>query len=104
MLYFRAPLISTTYHRRTVYVVTWGPPSKSTAELNVSTYGYHLYSCGDGTILEHLPKKLEKEAVSVGKLIHSSNPTYRAGSRVPTRSEISWSPDFLVVAIGNDDG
>ncbi|XP_053399556.1 gem-associated protein 5-like [Mercenaria mercenaria] len=100
----KPPLISTTYHRRTVYVVTWGPPSKSTVDLNVSTHGYHVYSCGDGNILEHLPKKLDKEAVSVGKLIHTSNPTYRAGTRVPTRSEICWSPDFSVVAVGNDDG
>ena len=24
--------------------------------------------------------------------------------RVPIRSEISWNPDFSLVAIGNDDG
>ncbi|KAL4230771.1 Gem-associated protein 5 [Mactra antiquata] len=101
----KAPHISTTYHRRTVYVVTWGPPSISAVdEVNSSCHGYNVYSCGDGTILEHLPKQLDKEAYSINQLIQSSNPSYRAGTRIPTRSEISWSPDFTVVAVGNDDG
>lgn len=49
----------------------------SGVEVNAGSHGYHLYSCGDGNILEHLPKKLDNEALSIGQLIQTSNPAYR---------------------------
>ncbi|OWF45310.1 gem-associated protein 5-like [Mizuhopecten yessoensis] len=94
----RHPNISSTYHKRTVYVVTWGP---SCSHQDDVSGGYSLYSIGDGVILEHDVYNLQEEASDVNSLIQQTN-----GKKVklPVRSEISWSPDFSFVAIGNDDG
>lgn len=48
-----------------------------TEEKPKAASGYHVYSCGDGNVLEHVPQKLDREAVSVSKLISEQNPDYR---------------------------
>ncbi|XP_076070667.1 gem-associated protein 5-like isoform X2 [Mytilus galloprovincialis] len=95
----KPPSVSSNYHKRTVYVVSWGPQCIKTE--GTSSAAYFLYSIGDGVVMQHDPYKLEDEAHDLNKLIEQSN---GRKPRVPVRSEISWSPDFSVVAIGNDDG
>ncbi|XP_033744086.1 gem-associated protein 5-like [Pecten maximus] len=94
----RPPNISSTYHKRTVYVVAWGPCCTGQ---EYGSGGYSLYSIGDGVILEHDVYNLQEEACDVNSLIQQTN-----GKKVklPVRSEISWSPGFSFVAVGNDDG
>ncbi|XP_060082615.1 gem-associated protein 5-like [Ylistrum balloti] len=94
----RPPNISSTYHKKTVYVVSWGPHC---ADQEDGSGGYSLYSIGDGVILEHDVYNLQEEASDINLLIRQTN-----GKKIklPVRSEISWSPDFLFVAVGNDDG
>ncbi|KAL3879528.1 hypothetical protein ACJMK2_031822, partial [Sinanodonta woodiana] len=96
----KPPNISTTYHRRTVYVVAWGPqcPAKGPG----SKITYFLYSVGDGVILEHDPFHLTDEAIKVNDIIEETNGN--KGIKFPIRSAISWSPDFAAIAVGNDDG
>ncbi|KAK3580429.1 hypothetical protein CHS0354_035471 [Potamilus streckersoni] len=96
----KPPNISTTYHRRTVYVVAWGPPCPAKEPESKSTY--FLYSVGDGVILEHDPFHLTEEAVKVNDIIEETNGS--KGTKFPIRSAASWSPDFKVIAVGNDDG
>ncbi|XP_069129450.1 gem-associated protein 5-like isoform X2 [Argopecten irradians] len=94
----RPPNISSTYHKRTVYVVAWGPNSSNQ---EYESGGYSLYSIGDGIILEHDVYNLQEEANEINSLIQQTNDKK---TKLPVRSEISWSPDFAFVAIGNDDG
>ncbi|ESO89430.1 hypothetical protein LOTGIDRAFT_234283 [Lottia gigantea] len=96
----KPPLLSGTFHRKTVYVVAWGPPSKCTEE-NFSNFS--LYTVGDGVILEHHPKVMSKEATNINKIIESANGKKTPGSHL-IRSDISWKPDYSLVAIGNEDG
>ncbi|KAK3100512.1 hypothetical protein FSP39_021082 [Pinctada imbricata] len=94
----KPPSISSHYHRRTVYVVAWGPSVSNNAEQDSS---YVVYSIGDGTILSHDPHNLQEEAVDVNRIIENVN---GKKPRQLVRSEISWCPDFSLVAVGNDDG
>ncbi|XP_061165000.1 gem-associated protein 5-like [Saccostrea echinata] len=93
----KPPFVSSHYHRRTVYVVAWGPPCSEVE--NESSFV--LYSVGDGIILSHDPKKFQNEAQDINSVIFKTN---GPKPRVPIRSEISWNPDYSLVAIGNDDG
>ncbi|XP_013417476.1 gem-associated protein 5 [Lingula anatina] len=93
----RPPLVSNTYHKKTVYVVTWGPAVQQTDPIKV----FHaVYSVGDGVILQHDPQKLDTPALQLNDEIARVN----GDRKFPIRSEISWKSDFSVVAIGNDDG
>ena len=61
-----------------------------------------VYSVGDGTVLIHnLAKAASEPARDLNTLITKAN-----GSLVPTRirSELSWSSDYSLIYVGNEDG
>lgn len=99
----RPPQISSTYHRRTVYSLSWGPP------LPPMSFGgagdkpaYSLYSCaGEGVIFQHDPWKLSGEASNIDKLIRDTN---NIKHKMPPHTDLSWKPDGSILAIGNEDG
>ncbi|XP_051869754.1 gem-associated protein 5 [Pristis pectinata] len=99
----KPPQISSSYHRKTVYAVAWGPPVPP-----VTTAGtgdgpaLTLYSCaGEGIILQHNPWRLTADAQDINRVIRETNGIKH---KLPGRSELSWKPDGTVLAIGNDDG
>ncbi|XP_028322979.1 gem-associated protein 5 [Gouania willdenowi] len=97
----RPPQISSSYHRRTVYSLAWGPllppPTSGATGGAVS-----LYSCsGDGTILQHDPNRPNHDATDIDKLIKDSNGITH---KLSPHTDLSWKPDWTVVAIGNEDG
>ncbi|XP_069754122.1 gem-associated protein 5 [Narcine bancroftii] len=99
----KPPQISSSYHRKTVYALAWGPalPPVSTAGTGDKP-ALTLYSCaGEGIILQHNPWRLTADAEDINQLIRETNGIKH---RVPGRSEMSWKPDGKVLAIGNDDG
>ncbi|NXY21418.1 GEMI5 protein, partial [Atrichornis clamosus] len=99
----KPPQISSTYHKRTVYTLVWGPPTPPLIageenELPPVT----LYSCaGEGIVFQHNPWKLSGEANDINKLIRDTNSIKH---KLPARTEISWKPDGKVLALGNEDG
>ncbi|XP_072120245.1 gem-associated protein 5 [Mobula birostris] len=99
----KSPQISSSYHRKTVYALAWGPPVPP-----VTTAGagdgpaLTLYSCaGEGIILQHNPWRLTADAQDINRIIRETNGIKH---KLPGRSELSWKPDGTVLAIGNDDG
>uniref|UniRef100_A0A673CB35 Gem (nuclear organelle) associated protein 5 n=1 Tax=Sphaeramia orbicularis TaxID=375764 RepID=A0A673CB35_9TELE len=99
----KPPQISSSYHRKTVYTLAWGPPvppmSFGAAEGKAA---YSLYSCaGEGIILQHDPYKLSGEASDIDKLIKDTN---NIQHKLSPHTDLSWKPDGKVVAIGNEDG
>ncbi|XP_040929797.1 gem-associated protein 5 isoform X2 [Betta splendens] len=99
----KPPQISSSYHRKTVYTLAWGPP---VPPLSFGAAGekpsYSLYSCaGEGVILQHDVLKLSGEASNVDKLIRDTNDIKY---KLSPHTDISWKPDGKVVAIGNEDG
>ncbi|XP_057216483.1 gem-associated protein 5 [Triplophysa rosa] len=99
----KPPQISSTYHRRTVYTLSWGPPvppvSFGGSEDKPS---YSLYSCaGEGVIFQHNPWKLSGEASNIDKLIRDTN---NIKHKMAPHTDLSWKPDGSVLAIGNEDG
>ncbi|XP_074649627.1 gem-associated protein 5-like [Tubulanus polymorphus] len=94
----KSPEISGTYHRDTVYVVTWGPCCSD--EEGEDSSEMDLYSVGDGIIFQHRRSQFQKEASNINDLMKRTNRL----SHCPQRSEFSWKPDWSVVAIGNEDG
>ncbi|XP_067852096.1 gem-associated protein 5 [Heptranchias perlo] len=99
----KPPQISSSYHRKTVYALAWGPPLPP-----VATGGdgdgpaLTLYSCaGEGIILQHNPWKLTADAQDINRLIRETNGIKH---KLPGHSELSWKPDGKILAIGNDDG
>ncbi|KAJ4930287.1 hypothetical protein JOQ06_019292 [Pogonophryne albipinna] len=99
----RPPQISSSYHRKTVYTLAWGPP---VPPMSFGAAGgkpsYSLYSCaGEGTILQHDPSKLSGEAADIDKLIRDTN---NIKHKLSPHTDFSWKPDGKVVAIGNEDG
>nr|XP_046266368.1 gem-associated protein 5 [Scatophagus argus] len=99
----KPPQISSSYHRKTVYTLAWGPPvppmSFGAAE---GKPFYSLYSCaGEGVILQHDPSKLSGEASDIDKLIRDTN---NIKHKLSPHTDLSWKPDGKVVAIGNEDG
>ncbi|XP_074527898.1 gem-associated protein 5 [Halichoeres trimaculatus] len=99
----KPPQISSSYHRKTVYTLAWGPPvppmSFGVAEGKPS---YSLYTCaGEGVILQHDPSKLSGEASDIDRLIRDTN---NIKHKLSPHTDLSWKPDGKVVAIGNEDG
>ncbi|XP_077448071.1 gem-associated protein 5 isoform X2 [Stigmatopora argus] len=99
----KPPQISSSYHKKTVYSLAWGPPlppmSFGAVESNVSL---SLYSCaGEGVILQHDPTNLSGDACDIDKLIKQTN---NIKHKLSPHTDLSWKPDGKVVAIGNEDG
>uniref|UniRef100_A0A3Q0RWZ4 Gem nuclear organelle associated protein 5 n=1 Tax=Amphilophus citrinellus TaxID=61819 RepID=A0A3Q0RWZ4_AMPCI len=99
----KPPQISSSYHRKTVYTLAWGPP---VPPMSFGAAGgkrcYSLYSCaGEGIILQHDPCKLNGEASDIDKLIRDTN---NIKHKLSPHTDLSWKPDGKVVAIGNEDG
>ncbi|XP_061606965.1 gem-associated protein 5 isoform X2 [Phyllopteryx taeniolatus] len=99
----KPPQISSTYHKKTVYSLAWGPPlppmSFGAAEGKAS---HSLYSCaGEGVILQHNPTQLSGDACDIDKLIRQTN---NIKHKLSPHTDLSWKPDGKAVAIGNEDG
>ncbi|KAG1969970.1 gem-associated protein 5 isoform X1 [Pimephales promelas] len=96
----KPPQISSTYHRRTIYSLSWGPPVPPMSFGDKPSYS--LYSCaGEGVIFQHDPWKLSGEASNIDKLIRDTNSIKH---KIPPHTDLSWKPDGSVLAIGNEDG
>ncbi|KAG8438880.1 hypothetical protein GDO86_005173 [Hymenochirus boettgeri] len=99
----KPPQISSTYHKKTVYSLCWGPP------LPPVSFGadgdrppYSLYSCGgEGIIYQHNPWKLNAESCDINKLIRDTN---NIKHKLPVHTELSWRHDLQHLAVGNEDG
>nr|XP_055035925.1 gem-associated protein 5 [Misgurnus anguillicaudatus] len=99
----KPPQISSTYHRRTVYSLSWGPlvPPLSFGG-SEDKPSYSLYSCGgEGVIFQHDPWKLSGEASNIDKLICDTN---NIKHKMSPHTDLSWKPDGSVLATGNEDG
>ncbi|XP_028574181.2 gem-associated protein 5 isoform X1 [Podarcis muralis] len=99
----KPPQISSTFHKKTVYTLAWGPP---VLPLSFGGDGDRpsatLYSCaGEGIVFQHNPWKLGDEAHDINKLIRETNSVKH---KLPAHTEISWKPDGSILAIGNEDG
>nr|XP_060621501.1 gem-associated protein 5 isoform X2 [Anolis sagrei ordinatus] len=99
----KPPQISSTYHKKTVYTLAWGP---AVPPLSFGGDGDRpsvtLYSCaGEGIVFQHNPWKLSGEAHDINKLIRETNSVKH---KLPAHTEISWKPDGTILAIGNEDG
>ncbi|NXG30564.1 GEMI5 protein, partial [Dromaius novaehollandiae] len=99
----KPPQISSTYHKKTVYTLAWGPP---TPPLSFGGEGEQpsvtLYSCaGEGIVFQHNPWKLSGEANDINKVIRETNSIKH---KLPAHTEISWKPDGKLLALGNEDG
>ncbi|XP_054424101.1 gem-associated protein 5 isoform X2 [Pteronotus mesoamericanus] len=99
----KPPQISSTYHKKTVYSLAWGPPIPS---MSLGGEGDRpsltLYSCGgEGLVLQHNPWKLNGEAFDINKLIRDTN---SIKYKLPVHTEISWKADGKIMALGNEDG
>ncbi|XP_035145250.1 gem-associated protein 5 isoform X2 [Callithrix jacchus] len=99
----KPPQISSTYHKKTVYTLAWGPP---VPPMSLGGEGDRpslaLYSCGgEGIVLQHNPWKLSGEAFDINKLIRDSN---SIKYKLPVHTEISWKADGKIMALGNEDG
>ncbi|XP_030813238.1 LOW QUALITY PROTEIN: gem-associated protein 5 [Camarhynchus parvulus] len=99
----KPPQISSTYHKKTVYTLAWGPPTpplisgEESDQLSVT-----LYSCaGEGIVFQHNPWKLNGEANDINKVIRDTNSIKH---KLPARTEVSWKPDGKLLALGNEDG
>uniref|UniRef100_A0A8C2ZHS8 Gem nuclear organelle associated protein 5 n=1 Tax=Cyclopterus lumpus TaxID=8103 RepID=A0A8C2ZHS8_CYCLU len=99
----RPPQISSSYHKKTVYTLAWGPPVPPMSFGAAGGKPFHsLYSCaGEGIILQHDPSKLNGEASDIDKLIRDTN---NIKHKLSPHTDLSWKPDGKVVAIGNEDG
>ncbi|CAM4671194.1 unnamed protein product [Leuciscus chuanchicus] len=99
----KPPQISSTYHRRTIYSLSWGPPVPPMSfGGSADKPSYSLYSCaGEGVIFQHDPWKLSGEASNIDKLIRDTNSIKH---KIPPHTDLSWKPDGSVLAIGNEDG
>ncbi|XP_036766192.2 gem-associated protein 5 isoform X2 [Manis pentadactyla] len=99
----KPPQISSTYHKKTVYTLAWGPPIPA---LSFGGEGDRpsltLYSCGgEGIVLQHNPWKFSGEAFDINKLIRDTN---SIKYKLPVHTEISWKADGKIMALGNEDG
>ncbi|XP_076993601.1 gem-associated protein 5 isoform X2 [Tamandua tetradactyla] len=99
----KPPQISSTYHKKTVYTLAWGPP---VPPMSLGGEGDRpsltLYSCGgEGIVLQHNPWKLSGEAFDINKLIRDTN---SVKYKLPVHTEISWKADGKIMALGNEDG
>ncbi|KAL8569268.1 hypothetical protein ACOMHN_029889 [Nucella lapillus] len=102
VLSHKLPMMSNTFHRHTVYVVCWGPPSENPAD----TKTFSLYSIGDCKILEHTHAVLSRghsgtEALDITARIVDLNTDQLSGLKA---TELSWNSQLNTAAIGADDG
>ncbi|XP_075397994.1 gem-associated protein 5 isoform X3 [Tenrec ecaudatus] len=98
----KPPQISSTYHKKTVYTLAWGPPLPPVSLGEGDRPSLTLYSCGgEGVVLQHNPWKLSGEAFDINKLIKDTNSTKY---KLPVHTEISWKADGKIMALGNEDG
>uniref|UniRef100_A0A673XSI7 Gem nuclear organelle associated protein 5 n=1 Tax=Salmo trutta TaxID=8032 RepID=A0A673XSI7_SALTR len=99
----KPPQVSSTYHRKTVYTLAWGPPVPPLSFGGAGDHlSYSLYSCaGEGLILQHDPWKLAGEATDIDRVIKDTNSIKH---KLSPHTDLSWKPDGKVVAIGNEDG
>ncbi|NXB53505.1 GEMI5 protein, partial [Leucopsar rothschildi] len=99
----KPPQISSTYHKKTVYTLAWGPPTPPLISGEESEQpSVTLYSCaGEGIVFQHNPWKLNGEANDINKVIRDTNSIKH---KLPARTEISWKPDGKLLALGNEDG
>ncbi|KAK7496355.1 hypothetical protein BaRGS_00012277, partial [Batillaria attramentaria] len=95
----KMPVMSSTFHHRTVYVVTWGPSTTQPGN-------FSLYSVGDLKILEHTGAALSRaeekaEAADFTALLVKKN-----SEKMETLKacEMSWNLDMNTFAVGTDDG
>ncbi|XP_070554700.1 gem-associated protein 5-like [Ptychodera flava] len=97
----KPPNISSSYHKKTVYSVGWGPPCPGTGGKSGGV-NQNVYSCGgDGIVLQHNPYRIYDDAEDINNLIKKTNDIRH---KIPQRTELAWKPDESVLAIGNDDG
>ncbi|XP_056358695.1 gem-associated protein 5 isoform X2 [Oenanthe melanoleuca] len=99
----KPPQISSTYHKKTVYTLAWGPPTPPLISGEESEQpSVTLYSCaGEGIVFQHNPWKLNGEANDINKVIRDTNSIKH---KLPARTEVSWKPDGKLLALGNEDG
>uniref|UniRef100_A0A8B9D388 Gem nuclear organelle associated protein 5 n=1 Tax=Anser cygnoides TaxID=8845 RepID=A0A8B9D388_ANSCY len=98
----KPPQISSTYHKKTVYTLAWGPPTPPLSSGEGEQPSVTLYSCaGEGIVFQHNPWKLSGEANDINKVIRDTNSIKH---KLPARTEISWKPDGRLLALGNEDG
>ncbi|NWT69768.1 GEMI5 protein, partial [Prunella himalayana] len=99
----KPPQISSTYHKKTVYTLAWGPPTPPLISGEESEQpSVTLYSCaGEGIVFQHNPWKLNGEANDINKVIRDTNSIKH---KLPARTEVSWKPDGRLLALGNEDG
>ncbi|XP_072040500.1 gem-associated protein 5-like [Amphiura filiformis] len=96
----KPPILSSTFHRKTVYALSWGPPCPAKSDSECALL--HLYSCGgEGAVLQHDSSNLQGDAVNMNKLIRDAN---NIEHMLPQRTDVSWCPDGRAVAMGNEDG
>ncbi|PKU31424.1 hypothetical protein llap_18272 [Limosa lapponica baueri] len=71
----KPPQISSTYHKKTVYTLAWGPPTPPlSSEGEGEQPSVTLYSCaGEGIVFQHNPWKLNGEANDINKVIRDTN-------------------------------
>ncbi|KAM6150323.1 gem-associated protein 5 isoform 2-T2 [Erethizon dorsatum] len=99
----KPPQISSTYHKKTVYTLAWGPPvPPMSLEGEGDRPSFTLYSCGgEGIVFQHNPWKFSGEAFDINKLIRDTN---AIKYKLPVHTEISWKADGKFMALGNEDG
>ncbi|KAJ7406167.1 Gem-associated protein 5 [Willisornis vidua] len=99
----KPPQISSTYHKKTVYALAWGPPTPPLTSGEESEQpSVTLYSCaGEGIVFQHNPWNLNGEANDINKVIQDTNSIKH---KLPARTEICWKPDGRLLALGNEDG
>ncbi|NWV64344.1 GEMI5 protein, partial [Malurus elegans] len=100
----KPPQISSTYHKKTVYTLAWGPPTPPLTSVGEESEqpSVSLYSCaGEGIVFQHNPWNLNGEANDINKVIRDTNSIKH---KLPARTEISWKPDGKLLALGNEDG
>ncbi|KGL83083.1 Gem-associated protein 5, partial [Tinamus guttatus] len=98
----KPPQISSTYHKKTVYTLAWGPPTPPLSLGEGEQPSVTLYSCaGEGIVFQHNPWKLSGEANDINKVIRDTNSIKH---KLPAHTEISWKPDGKLLALGNEDG
>uniref|UniRef100_H2ZXR1 Gem nuclear organelle associated protein 5 n=1 Tax=Latimeria chalumnae TaxID=7897 RepID=H2ZXR1_LATCH len=108
----KPPHISSTYHRKTVYVLAWGPPlpplSLGKVDSNfirfvclvfftsvlVSILSNKIKQNDSKPTTGHIPVRINR-VTFLNIIIHK---------KMPVRSELSWKPDGKILAIGNEDG
>ncbi|XP_066416527.1 gem-associated protein 5 [Molothrus aeneus] len=99
----KPPQISSTYHKKTVYTLAWGPPTPPLISGEESEQpSVTLYSCaGEGIVFQHNPWKLNGEANDINRVIRDTNSIKH---KLPARTEVSWKADGKLLALGNEDG